>query len=184
MYNKHLAEYEASFAEVKKEDLGNNGPKWTYAVAQAIADGLVAVFKLRLQVIDDGREAGEEVDSTEARALAEKGDFSLPVHSNITNATSSIQALSRSINLIDDLSVAEKVRASKSAQYEKVLRFVHILFSAWSHLSHFSVSCTTARLGPRRSRLSYDEADADLTNAEERLKQARGEQEFEKKAQK
>lgn len=79
-YNKHLAEYEASFAAVKKDKMGDNGPKWTHAVAQAVADGLVAEFKLRQQVVDEDKQAGEDVDSTEARAVAEKGEFCVQAH--------------------------------------------------------------------------------------------------------
>ncbi|ORY89136.1 hypothetical protein BCR35DRAFT_300959 [Leucosporidium creatinivorum] len=143
-YNKHLAEHEASLATVKKDELHGNGPKWTFAMAQAVADGLLAEFKLRKQVVDEGKEAGEEFDATEARAIAEKA----------------VQALSRSINLIDDLSDAEKVRAPKGAQYEKLVEVHKGLVSL------------------------FDQGDADRAKVEERLKQAQEEQELNNKQEK
>jgi len=187
-YNKHLAEYEASFAAANKDRMGDYAPKWTFAVAQAVADGLVAEFKLRQQVVDEDKKAGEEVDAAEARAVAEKGEFLLLARSSKLTPFLILQLFKRSVGVSTSLTSS----APRRQRHRGVLS-TRMCAAVVQLSSPPALNADLSELSYPRSQLVlvheglvsfYVEGDVDRTKAEERLKQAREELELEKKEQK
>lgn len=72
-------------------------PKWTFVMAQAVADGIFADFELRQQAVDEGKEAEEKVDSNDAPATAEEGESYLPSQSGMADAFLPPQLLHHSL---------------------------------------------------------------------------------------